>query len=157
MDPALTEWLKIADVVLIASVKFAISPFVAESQGFNFFESVLITTSGGLLGVLIFTFAGDAIVYGWKNFMSLIRKGDVKPKKIHTWTNRTIVRARKRFGLMGIALLTPSVLSIPVGTFIIQGIYKGRLKNILGLFIAILVWSLGLNLFAQFLSLSQFF
>lgn len=68
MNEGLIEWLKILEIILIASVKFLFSPFEAERQGFTYRESLIITTTGGVVGILMFTFIGEGIAYSWKKF-----------------------------------------------------------------------------------------
>src|SRR5687768_11697339 len=96
--------LKIIEVGLLASVKFLLSPFEAERQGFNFSDSFLITTSGGIIGILTFTLIGDVLVYGWKKFIGLFNsQAHKKPKRKFTWTSKFIVRIKMKFGLWGLA------------------------------------------------------
>lgn len=49
-----------------------------------------------------------------------------KKKRIFTRRNRIIVRVKQNFGLVGIAFITPWLLTIPVGTIISCGIYRNR-------------------------------
>ena len=72
------------------------------------------------------------------------------------WSTRFIIKTKMRFGLFGVALITPSMISIPVGTFLIHRFYRGKGRNIFVLFISLLLWSVALNLLAQYLKLSQY-
>ncbi len=63
-------------------------------------------------------------------------------KKVFTPRNRRIVKLWKRFGLIGIAALTPVLFSIPIGTFIITRLEHNEKKILLYMFISITVWSL---------------
>lgn len=151
--------LKILEVALIASVKLALAPFEAERYGFNFKAAFLITTLGGVTGVLAFTFIGQAIAYGWKKIKGIFQskeKISARSKKKFTMSNKLIVRIKMRFGLIGVALITPSLISIPVGTLVINHFYKKKLQNILTLAAAVTLWSLILNSIAQYLKLSQY-
>src|SRR5688572_10111016 len=115
------ELLKVFEIALIASVKFLLSPFEAERQGFSFLESFIITTLGGIIGILTFTFLGDIILLAWRYAMSwLFRRSptDNKPKRKFTWKNKFIVKTKKKFGLLGIAFITPAIISIPIGTVV---------------------------------------
>ena len=151
--------LKILEVAFIASVKFLLAPFEAERYGFNFKEAFAITTAGGIAGIVAFTFIGDAIAYGWKKIKGLFKKkpaAEIKIKRKFTGSNKLIVRIKMRFGLIGLAIITPSIISIPVGTFVTHRFYKKKMRNVLLLTASLLIWSLVLNGLAQYLKLSQY-
>lgn len=152
-------FLKILEVLLIASVKLVLAPFEAERYGFNFRDAFLITTSGGLTGILAFTFIGQGIAYGWKKIKGLFQSKEKilgKTRKKFTISNKMTVRIKMRFGLVGVALITPSLISIPVGTLVINHLYKKKLKNIITLTLSVVFWSMILNTVAQYLKLSQY-
>lgn len=151
--------LKVLEVGLIASVKFLLSPFEAERYGFTFKESFLITTTGGIIGIIAFTFIGDGIAYGWKKIKGLFRKKSatgLTPKKKFTRSNKFIVRIKMKYGLVGLLITTPSIISIPVGSIVINHFYKKKVRNIIFLILSLLIWSLLLNGLAQYLKLSQY-
>jgi len=159
MSEEVIYFLKVLEVGLIASVKFLIAPFEAERQGFNFYQSFIITTSGGTIGIVSFTFIGDLIAYGWKKLLGLFRKpllDDAPPKKKFTLTKKFIVRVKMKLGLLGLIIITPSIISIPIGTFVTHRFYRKKMRNILFLVISLIIWSLALNGIAQYLELSQY-
>lgn len=61
---------------------------------------------------------------------------------VFTPRNRRIVKLWQQFGLSGIAILTPILLSIPVGTFLATRLEKKRLKILLYMSIAIFFWAI---------------
>ncbi len=64
-----------------------------------------------------------------------------RSKKIFTLRNRRLIFLKNKFGLPGIVILTPVILSIPVGVFLITK-YFGRKKiSYLYLFAGQIVWS----------------
>lgn len=159
MSDEIIYFLKILEIGLIASLKFLIAPFEAERYGFNFRDAFLITTAGGVIGIFIFTFVGDMIALGWKKLIRAFKKPlHVKEKigKKFTWSRKFIIRTKIRFGLMGLVFITPSVISIPIGTFMIHRFYRKKWRNILFLITALVFWSLALNGLAQHLKLSQY-
>ena len=159
MNEELIHLLKILEVVLIAGVKFVIAPFEAERYHFNFKEAFLITTAGGFLGILAFTFVGEVIAYIWRKIINFFRKplqNEDKPKRKFTWLKKFIIKTKMRFGLIGLLLTTPAIISIPIGTFMIHRFYRKKAKNILLLMLSVLLWSLLLNGIAQYLKLSQY-
>lgn len=159
MDEDIIHLLKILEVVLIASVKFVIAPFEAERYGFNFKDAFTITTIGGVIGILAFTFIGNAIAFGWKKLIGFFKKPlkeKEKPGKKFTLTKKFIVRTKMRFGLWGLVITTPSIISIPIGTFVTHRFYRKKMRNVLLLIASLLIWSLILNGLAQYLKLSQY-
>ncbi|MFI5163883.1 MAG: hypothetical protein ACHQHP_01405 [Bacteroidia bacterium] len=160
MNEDVIHLLKILEVALIASIKFLIAPFEAERYGFNFKDSFLITTSGGITGILIFSLVGEVIAYGWKKFKYFFQKhlqSESKPKNKFTWTRKFIIQTKIKFGLAGLIITTPSIISIPIGSFVIHRFYKKKKgRNILLLIISLIFWSLILNGVAQYLKLSQY-
>ena len=151
--------LKILEVAIIASIKFAIAPFEAERYGFSFRDSFLITAGGGIAGVLAFTFIGEGLSFGWKKLKGMFKNRKVSEGgslKKFTSGNRFIVRVKMRFGLLGLVLTTPSLISIPFGTIVINHFYRKKIRNLLFLIISLLGWSLILNGIAQYLKLSQY-
>ncbi|MBI4929127.1 MAG: hypothetical protein HY841_00070 [Bacteroidetes bacterium] len=159
MDENVIHLLKVLEVALIASLKFLIAPFEAERYGFDFKEAFGITTAGGIFGIIVFTFIGDGIAFIWKKIKNFFRKSVKKDERLlkrFKWSTRFIIKTKMRFGLMGVALITPSIISIPIGTFVIHRIYRGKLKNMIILFASLLIWSAALNGLAQYLRLSQY-
>ena len=70
-----------------------------------------------------------------------IERSEVK-RKVFTRKNRRIVRVWKSFGLAGIALITPVILSIPIGTVIANSLVDNKRKILAYMFISVLFWSL---------------
>jgi len=63
-------------------------------------------------------------------------------KKIFTPRARSFVRTWQRYGLVGLAALTPVLFSIPVGTFVMTRLESNRKKILLYMFVSIVCWSL---------------
>ncbi len=160
-----THWLKIVEVTLIASVKFLLAPFEAERYNMSYWQSFLYTTGGGTLGIFVFYFAGHYISDWWKRNMAKIKSFFTRRpitdftgenRRIFTRTNKLIVRVKNRFGLAGVAFVTPCLISIPIGTLVAVAIYRKRKPVILYLLISLVLWSFFLNWLAQYLALSQY-
>ncbi|MFK7903908.1 MAG: hypothetical protein AB8B69_02225 [Chitinophagales bacterium] len=105
---------------------------------FSFLLSILITVSGGMLGVWMFSVL-HKYFSEWKakHFPS-------KKKKAFTINRRKriIVRIKNSYGLAGIAFLTPVFLTVPVGTIVANAFYKNKAKVYSYMFIAFSFWSL---------------
>lgn len=161
---SIEEVEKIGALILMAATKFLFAPAFSEYLGYNFSKSFFLTTSGGAVGILAFTYIGDWLVAGWRKSTTAVKGIFVRrdpnaviplPPKF-TRTNRFIVRIKARFGLIGLALITPCLISIPIGTFVINRFYRKKWKILAALFGALLFWSLLLNGLAQALKLSQY-
>lgn len=146
-------------VIIISGIKFIVAIPISIGMGFNFIQTFMITTAGGLLGVIFFFYLGEGILILWKhnffkikgifvkqNSVQLTRTAKQKKelkKSIFTWRNRFIVNVRRKWGLIGIAILTPVLLSIPLGTFLANRYYKKNKRNVLiYLSVSVTCWSL---------------
>jgi hypothetical protein len=154
-------------VALFASVKFLFSPFFAEGMHMNFWESVIATTLGGVLGILAFGFIGEIISDSWKNMIVFLLPVFTKKSKVQAikhanrkfkWMNRFIVKVKQRLGLFGLAFLSPCLISIPIGAIACMSFFSHRRKEaFLYLFVALAFWSIVLNVGAYFFKLSHLF
>ncbi|HKR07062.1 MAG TPA: hypothetical protein VJY62_20660 [Bacteroidia bacterium] len=164
---------KIILVILLSSVKFIAGPpfaYYNKQYDFTFFETVIYSVAGGMLGVFVFTFFSEQAIKLWhwikerlkkiikkKEFFSeptvdveeqvkvhylYVEKNAQPAKKIFTSRNRRVVKVWKKYGLMGIAFITPVLISIPVGTIIANNMVQNRKKIFLYMFISVLFWSL---------------
>jgi hypothetical protein len=138
-------------VFLISTVKFVFGGVpVALGLGFSFFETVVVTTLGGFTGVIIFVVLSDTIIKNVKNRkLKKEQEGKIraKPKKIFSKKNRLIIHVKHRFGLFGIAALTPLLFSIPVGCFLATRYFKDKQQILIYMFTSILFWSISASSF----------
>lgn len=159
-------------IILVSSVKFIAGPAFAsfdQKYEFTFYETVLYSVTGGMLGVFVFTFFTRQITRLWHWLKTIIRKvfykdpvfseptvdvdGKVevhysyvrkneKQRKVFTKRNRRLVKIWKKYGLIGIAFLTPVIISIPLGTIVANNMVENKKKIFLYMFISIVFWSL---------------
>lgn len=136
-------FFEILIIFLLSSVKFLLAPGVALGVGISYLQTILITTIGGATGVVVFYYFGTFIFRTIDEWVSSKRKNRViKKKKVFTRRNRTLVRFRKRYGLPGLALLTPTILSIPIGTIIASRYFHNPYRTIPFLIASVFLWSL---------------
>ena len=170
----MSEFSKILLIILLSSVKFVAGPpfaYYDNRYNFSFIETVSYCVIGGMLGVFIFTFFSRQLLKFW-HFMklkirSVFKKKEIfsepvadveanleihyeyvassAPKKVFTKRNRKLVRIWRKYGLFGIALLTPVFLSIPIGTIIANALVDNRKKIIIYMFFSVLFWSLAMT------------
>ena len=158
--------VKITFVILISSVKFLGGPPLAYHYRFNFIEIIFYTVLGGMLGVAAISYFSPWIVVAWESLRNFFRnkdnqiyarptidiKGNIrikytyvsaksKKRVLFTPMNRRMIRLWRRYGLIGIAALTPVLFSIPLGTFVAMRLGNSREKVFLYMFISILAWT----------------
>lgn len=144
---------EIVSVFLLSTVKFVFGGVpLALGLGFSFFKAVTVTTFGGFTGVMFFVFLSEKLIENVKKLKSkkLTDSTNQAPKKIFTRKNKIIINVKRRFGLAGIALLTPFLLSIPLGCYLAVRYFKNKQKVITYLFASILFWSVAVSSFRLF-------
>ena len=136
-------------VILFSTVKFGLTfPLAIMEYHLGFMGTILWTNVGGLIGILIFAYLSKQLLYLWRNhlvkfFRKLfnIKNEHVKSKKIFTKKNRRIVKIKSKYGLPGIALSTPILLSIPLGVFLTIRYFNHKKYKLLYLLAGNIIWS----------------
>ncbi len=144
-----SRW-EIISVFLLSTVKFVFGGIpLALAFGFPFFKVVTITTLGGFTGVIFFVFLSDKLIASVKKIKDKNQIKDLRlsTKKIFTKKNKIIIKVKHRFGLLGIAILTPFLISIPLGCYIAVRYFKNKQKILIYMFSSVLFWSIFLSSF----------
>lgn len=113
---------KYVSVVVASTIKFVGGPLSGAAMGLTWVETAVCTTLGMMLSVVVITYAGAAL-------QALLHR--YRPRQVKRFTKRTrlAVRIWHRFGLAGIAFLTPLILT-PIGGTILAvsfGVKRGHL------------------------------
>jgi len=145
----MAQFFQILFVILFSSVKFFLVPPIAILQyKFPILNAILYTSLGGIIGIFVFYFLSKEVMIAWQFIVLYFRRKHKHhkqhPKPKFTNFSRRIVRLKNNWGLYGLAILTPCVLSIPFGTFIAARFFPGK-YTILLLCISVILWSLLLN------------
>lgn len=129
---------------LFCTVKFAIAfPAAIINFKLNFFESIIFGFVSGSIGNIMFIYAGNYINMGIDYLMSYFRKNKApKPKKVFTKKTRRFVYIKNKYGLFGLALITPTIISIPVGNFLATRFFHNKKKILLYMCASVLAWTL---------------
>ncbi len=114
-------------------------PAVIAIYKYNYFMALLSSCTGAVVGTIVFTYLSAGILKWW-NTLKDKWFSSKHPKKIFTKSNRRVIRIKHRFGLVGIAALTPILLSIPIGAFLAERFYKDKKKVILYLSVSGVFW-----------------
>lgn len=147
MDEGIFE---VISVFLLSTVKFVFGSVpLALGLGFSFFETVVVTSAGGFVGVVVFVLLSDFLVRKLKARKARRRLEHPEriPDRIFTRKNKIIVIIKRRFGLPGIALLTPLLLSIPLGCFLAVRYFEVKQRIIAYMFGSVLFWSVSISSF----------
>jgi hypothetical protein len=151
--------------------------YLNNSYDFTWLETNIYSILGGMIGVILFMHISEWLVDLWHNvkvyfFKRKARKSGIfsepvadisepleihyqyienkiPQKKIFSKQSRRMVRIWKRYGLVGLAGLTPVIFSIPIGTFFMTRLEKNRKKILFYMFISITCWSLIITTFFQ--------
>ena len=154
------SFFKFFQVLILSGLKFLLAPPLSFKLGFTFIQTILTTTIGGLLGVLFFFYISEILLRlfrkAWpyiKTFFIkqkklvqqpavIIKKAKSKNKKSFSFKNKVIVLTRRKYGLWGIAILTPILLSIPLGTFLANKYYRNKKSVLFHLAVSVVCWSI---------------
>ncbi len=144
------EALKFLSVFVASAIAFGKLGMPAAIAMFklHFLKIMIVTISGGITGNIVFTYVSAAIIRGVHNYR--MKRNLIHRKRIFTAFNRRIIRLRQRFGLVGIAFITPMFLSTPLGAFIAERFYRDKQRVILYLSISVIFWALTLYGLAYF-------
>lgn len=146
---SLGVYVKSLEVLLISAVKFIVAAPVSYLNGFGYLQTLIITAIGGVGGVVFFYYAG-----GWFFSSGRFSGYDKKNKsRISIFGKKIAIieKIRKKYGLAGIIILTPVLLSIPLGTLIANKYYSSRKMTPLYLTLSVICWSFIMTTLFNFL------
>lgn len=137
-------WWELLSVFLLSTVKFVFGGLVmALGLKFSFLESVIVTTSGGFTGVFVFVELSEKLV----SFINARKKKkksanpDMPEKKKFTIRNKTIIKIKQRYGLLGFSIFAPFFIPIPLGCFLAVRYFNNKKRIIWYLSGSVLFWS----------------
>lgn len=143
------DFLEALTVIVTAMVKFLFAGLVSYGMGNGFWETVAYLMIGSVLGMVVFYFAGRGMLEWFRQrYMRRRRQRVLKglaPKPIFTRTNRTIVRIKGTYGLLGLAAIAPPTLSIPVTAVLAAKYFRHQKSTLPILLSSVLIWSVVLS------------
>ncbi|PRY07882.1 hypothetical protein CLV24_12272 [Pontibacter ummariensis] len=132
--------MKYLSVYLISMVKFFGGPVTGMSLGLSYIETTALTVAGMMTSVIIFSIIGRAV----SKWFSKRRRSKRKP--IFNKKNRRIVQVWKRFGVTGVAFLTPVIFTPIFGTIVVALFGASRKHIFIHMLWSSIFWSAVLNL-----------
>ncbi|MFN4122884.1 MAG: hypothetical protein ACK4GL_06225 [Flavobacteriales bacterium] len=144
----MAEILQFASLFLLTCFKFAFGvPAAYLSFGFNFWETLLFAFFGGSTGIIINLYLSRVLFSFWFWFKQRALVWQPKPKsvlekkKIFSRRSRLFVKILRQYGLPGLSLITPPIISIPAGCIIATRLY-GKSPKVLGyMLLSVVFWS----------------
>lgn len=126
--------LKALSIALLTMLKFIAGPTLGYAGGFSMVSTIAITIMGMMSSVLLFTFLGK-----------LLRKRILvkffRNRRKFTKRNRRFVNIWRKYGLPGVAFLTPIIFTPIGGTILLTSLGSSKRKIILSMFLSALFWS----------------
>lgn len=150
--------LKIIQVFLLATVKYVLTFPFAILIGLNLQQTLIAVTLGGIAGFFFFYHLSGFTLARGHHVKSFLRKHlplsvRLKYRQLKAWRirltgervfsrrNRLIVRLKTKFGLAGIIILSPVILSIPIGAFLLNKYYSKHKFAMPYMVLSILSWT----------------
>ena len=150
--------LKIIQVFLLASVKYIITFPFALLIGLNVEQTVIAVTLGGIAGFFFFYYFSGFAIKQFHHVKTFLRKimpaifhfrykqlkewrREITGERVFSKRNRFIARFRAKFGLPGIVILSPVILSIPIGAFLLNKYYSKHKFAMSYMVLSILSWT----------------
>lgn len=128
------ELLKAIPVYLSSMLKFILGPVGGYAAGLNLITTILATVFGMMTIVFLFTYSGN-----W--FKEKVLGRFFKKRNKFSIGNRRFVNIWKKYGLPGVALLTPLLLTPIGGTLLAVSSGSPKDKIIFYMFLSASFWA----------------
>ena len=135
--------MKALTIVFFCSWKFALTfPMAIYIMKMSFIETILYTNLGGIAGLIFFTLLSNQLIIFWSKYISPRLNNEEEKKVRINKKRRRIIKLKNRYGLLGIVILNPIILSIPISSFLVSKYYGTSRKNLIWLFTGQFLWSI---------------
>ena len=121
-------------IYFLCMFKFIAGPTLGAAAGYGLWKIMLVTVSGMMTSVLIFTQLGNRI----KKILATRVK---KKSPVFTKRNRSIIRIWSKYGEIGIAFLSPVLLTPIGGTLILVSFGTQKRKIYFHMLWSAIFWS----------------
>jgi hypothetical protein len=130
--------LKWLTVIAWCAFKYVFGIITALLLGLSFLETLITTVVGGMIGVFIYLYLWELIVGVWQKYFPPKPKHGIKISN----KRRMMVNLINKYEIYGVALLTPILLSVPVGVIISAMLEKNKWKIKLVMLASFVFWTL---------------
>ncbi len=124
-------------------VKFIGGPLSGIAFGLSWLETCIFTILGMMTSVLIFSLLGENVK---KRFFGRLQR---KKKRLFTSRNRRIVTIWRKYGLTGVAFLTPLIFSPIIGTIVATSFGESWRRIFVYMFVSAVFWGVAFSLLIQ--------
>lgn len=133
------EILKAIPIFFLTMLKVISGPIGGYLADLSMLATVLVTFSGMMASVLLFTFFGT-----WLR-EKILHRFEKKNQKRFTPKKRKLVTLWKKYGLVGVAVLTPLLLTPIGGTIVAVSFGSPKQKIILYMLVSAAVFAVGMT------------
>jgi hypothetical protein len=126
-------------VVLTSSVKFIFGVFASIAAGFSITETLITTVGGGMLGVIVYMYLWEALVWLYRKIVPQKLK-QIEGIRINKRL-RLMVKVIQKYELYGVAFLTPPLLSVPGGVLIALAFEEDKWRIKRFMFVSFVGWA----------------
>jgi len=137
-------FLTFVGIYLLTMLKFVAGPLLGAAAGYSPWQIIGVSVMGMMSSVTLFTFLGVQI----KKWIHLTFG---KRKKLFTPKNREIIKVWNSYGELGIAFLTPILLTPIGGTLILVSFGSAKRKIISYMLMSSLAWAIFFSFSIQWL------
>lgn len=127
------EILKVIPVYFSSMFKFILGPISGYAAGLTLLTTILATVAGMMTIVLLFSFFGDFM----RRQVARIRT----KRPVFSKRTRKVVVMWQKYGLLGVAILTPAILSPIGGCLLAISFGTPKEKLIFYMFVSASLWS----------------
>lgn len=126
--------------------------------GYSYWETVAITSAGGISSTVFFYVSSARVMeqYRQRQVRKINRlRAEGKPveTRYFTFANKLMVRIKHGVGMWGMAAVTPTILSIPIGAVVSAKFFKHRKLMLPSLIVSVVLWSMFITWLASFVKL----
>lgn len=133
------ELIKIIPIFFLTMLKVFFGPTLGYATGLHIITTILVTIGGMMASVTLFTFFGT-----WLREKILIRFQKKNQKKF-TPSKRKLVSLWKKYGLVGVAVLTPLLLTPIGGTIVAVSFGSPKQKILLYMFVSATIFAIAMS------------
>ncbi|WP_025764031.1 hypothetical protein [Dyadobacter tibetensis] len=137
-----SEIVKYLSVAFASALKFFGGPITGVVLELNWIETALASATGMMAMVFFLTYVGKWV----QKKINAYRK---TPSKRFTKSNRMAVRIWKKFGIIGIAFLTPPLFTPIFGPLLAVGFKVPRNSIFIWMAISAIIWGFGISFLAH--------
>lgn len=127
--------LKALSIIFLTMLKFIAGPTLGYAAGFSLPATIAITVTGMMMSVLLFTFVGDYL-------RNVVFRRFFEGRKKFSKKNRKFVTIWKKYGVVGVAILTPLLLTPIGGTILLTSTGTPSRQIVIYMLVSAVFWAM---------------